>query len=370
MKNVTVLGYGRVGHVIAEDLINSGFSVTVADSRLLKYLLPGATAVQADLSTREGIDNALFSTNPDIVVNAVPGHLGYEVLDAVTSAGGTLVDISFMEQSPLDCTTKALENEAIAVVDCGICPGLNGIMLGYENERMSIGKFVTYSGGIPKFPVRPWMYKAQFSPIDVVEEYTRPVRVMEDGEVVFKDAISDKNLVNVCGLTLEAANTDGLRTIIDNMPYINDMKEQTLRYPGHYDIIQTLKDARLLDGPAREHMEKALIEVWYSVGEPDIMIQRALIEGTLSGVPTTVTYDLYDEHDGTRSAMSRCTGYVATGAVRAIAEGLITRCGVLCPEHIGAIDGVYDFMVEHLKDRGVEISKSVVQDRTFEGVWA
>jgi saccharopine dehydrogenase-like NADP-dependent oxidoreductase len=39
-------------------------------------------------------------------------------------------------------------------------------------------------------------YKAPFSPIDVIEEYTRPARLKENGQIVVKPAMTEVELMD------------------------------------------------------------------------------------------------------------------------------------------------------------------------------
>ena len=80
---------------------------------------------------------------------------------------------------------------------------------------MKIDSFECVVGGLPKIRTLPFEYKAPFSPIDVIEEYTRPARFIENGHIVIKPALSDAELIDFEKTgTLESFNTDGLRSIL------------------------------------------------------------------------------------------------------------------------------------------------------------
>ena len=112
------------------------------------------------------------------------------------------------------------------------------------NEEMKIDALETYVGGLPKVRKKPFQYKAPFSPADVIEEYTRPARLMENGHIIVRPALSDVEWIHFENLgTLEAFNTDGLRSLLYTMPHIKNQKEKTMRYPGHVDIIISLKES-------------------------------------------------------------------------------------------------------------------------------
>ena len=173
--------------------------------------------------------------------------MGYQALEAIIKAKKNVVDISFFPEDPLELDDLAKQNHVTAVVDCGVAPGISNLLLGYYNERMTITHFECLVGGLPKQRVKPFEYKAPFSPIDVLEEYTRPARYVENGFVVTKPALSDAELIDFEKVgTLEAFNTDGLRTILFTMSHIPNMIEKTLRYPGHIDLMKALIKAGFL----------------------------------------------------------------------------------------------------------------------------
>ena len=115
-----------------------------------------------------------------------------------------------------------------------------------------------YVGGLPQNPEFPWKYKSVFSPIDVIEEYTRPARMVENGKIIIKPAMSEiesvifKNIGN-----LDAFNSDGLRSLV-NMP-INNMVEKTLRFNGHIQKIIKLRDQGLFEKDKIEETSNTLI---------------------------------------------------------------------------------------------------------------
>ncbi len=100
---------------------------------------------------------------------------------------------------------------------------------------MNVNKFLCLVAGLPKIRKFPWEYKAPFSPYDVIEEYRRPGRYIENFNLVTKEALSDPEMVNFEGIgTLESFNTDGIRTLLATFgKIVPNIKEKTMRYPGH-----------------------------------------------------------------------------------------------------------------------------------------
>ncbi|NOZ77682.1 MAG: NAD(P)H-binding protein [Acidobacteria bacterium] len=368
---VVVLGGGRVGGAIVRDLVRSGgWDVRVADAseQALAQLAvkTGAGTIQADLSRAEEVQRAI--RDADLVIGAVPGFMGYQTVKAVIAAGKNMVDISFFPEDPFGLDAAAQERGVTVVVDCGVAPGCGNIVLGYTNTRLDeIERFTCMVGGLPVERRWPYEYRAVFSPIDVIEEYTRPARLVEHGRVVIRPALSEVELVDLPGIgTLEAFNTDGLRSLLTTMSHIPFMKEKTLRYPGHAERMRMLRETGFFSQVPVEvdHTRvtplsltaKLLFEAWrLPRGEEDLTVMRIEIVGRRDGQRARVVYDLLDRYDrdtGTTS-MARTTGYTCTAVARAVADGLFREPGISAPEDLGKMPGVYELVMKHLADRGI-----------------
>lgn len=355
-----------VGGAIAADL-SKNYKVTLADinkSRLkeLSSNLP-INALTKDLSDASQVKEAI--NNADLVVCAVPGYMGFQTMGTIIKSGKNVVDISFFSEDPFELDKLAKKNKVTAVVDCGVAPGLSNIILGYHNQRMNIASFECYVGGLPFERKWPYEYKAPFSPVDVIEEYIRPARLVENGKVVVKEALSDPDLIQTEAGTLEAFNTDGLRTLLRTMN-IPDMKEKTLRYPGHIGLMKVLRETGFFD---KEEIDvngtivsplalssKLLFPLWkleQNEKEFTILIIRITGEGQ------TIEYSLFDRFDEATktSSMARTTGYTCTAAVNLVLNGLYQEKGISPPEFIGRDQNCFPEILKYLADRGVVIQR-------------
>ncbi|MAB71329.1 MAG: saccharopine dehydrogenase, partial [Planctomycetaceae bacterium] len=220
--NVVVLGGGLIGSVIAADLAASrGMRVTVADANAdsLKSCARRATrsieTVEADLADAGEIAKAIG--NADLVVGALPSGLGMNALETVIDVGRHYVDISFMSEENLHLADRAKKKRLSVVVDIGVAPGMSNMLCGYGARKLDrCDRLEILVGGLPRHRHWPWEYKASWSPGDVLEEYVRPVRVVEKGEIVWKEALAEPELVDFEGVgTLETFLTDGLRSLAD-----------------------------------------------------------------------------------------------------------------------------------------------------------
>jgi saccharopine dehydrogenase-like NADP-dependent oxidoreductase len=362
---IAVLGAGMVGRAIALDLAKehsvTAFDLDAQNLEAVKSQNADVQTVGADLSNFAEYTN--WFSPFDIIVTAVPGFLGYKTLEAVIQAGKNVVDISFFPEDALQLDNLAKKMNITAITDCGVAPGVSNLVLGRYNEEMEITSFDCYVGGLPKKRIPPFQYKAPFSPVDVIQEYIRPARMMENGVVVTKPALSDRQLIKFeeAG-ELEAFNTDGLRSLLFTMTHIPDMKEKTLRYPGHVDLIIALQQGGFFSTtPLRvnetdisplDFTSRLLVNQWkLEPEEEEFTVMKIIVQGK----DKTVTYDLYDEYDlATKtSSMARTTGYTCTAAVNLLAKNLFNEKGVFPPELIGKDKKCFDFIMNYLAERKV-----------------
>ena len=373
---LTVLGAGLVGSAIVKDLaLENDFDVTVVDisQQALNRLEAQAPVrgVQADLSQKEQIPELI--ADADLVICAVPGFMGYQTLEQIIRAGKNVVDISFFGEDPFTLDALAKEKGVTAVVDCGVAPGLSNIIAGYvETQLDRVESYLCYVGGLPRIRRWPYEYKVVFSPTDVLEEYTRPARFVERGEQVVRPALSDVEPIDLPGVdTLEAFNTDGLRSLIKTMdaPF---MKEKTLRFPGHANLMRAFRESGFLspepvqvDGQSVKPISltsRLLFDQWkLKEGEEDFTVMRVVLEGEKDGQRLRYTYDLldvYDRETGTTS-MARTTGYTATIAARQVARGRFTQTGILPPEFMGRTPGLFEAFMDEYAKRNIALKETV-----------
>lgn len=380
-QNIAVLGGGLVGGFIARELARSlgaGSSVTLADvdkaALERNYELAAAmghpiSISQADLSDREVLLKSIEEAR--LVIGALPGHLGFECLRTVIQSGRDCVDISFCPEDVLLLDPLARSHGVSVIVDCGVMPGLGGMLAAHFASRIreaggSPQRLCIMVGGLPEVRRWPFEYTAPFSPSDVIEEYVRPARVKENGKVVEYPALSGLELVDFPDVgTLEAFSTDGLRTLLTTLD-IPNMVEKTLRYPGHAEKMRllremglfsseplSLRDASGADCTVRplDLADRLLREAWrLPPGEGELTAMRVEVDGCCA--------TLLDRGDPAvqASSMARTTGLPAVIAAKMILDGTFVRPGVTPPERLGEDARLWRRMLVELEAAGVEIS--------------
>lgn len=366
MKKIVVLGSGMVGRIIALDLA-AEFEVTAVDVSGANLGRLAGTAVRterADLSSAADIRRIVAPF--DLVIGAVPGSMGFATLREVIAAGRNIVDISFFPEDALALDEAARAAGVTAVVDCGVAPGMSNLILGHHAAQMTVQRFACFVGGLPFRREFPFEYKAPFSPADVIEEYTRPARYIENGHLVVKPALSDVEHMDFPEIgTLEAFNSDGLRSLLTTIKVPN-MIEKTLRYPGHVEHIRALRDSGFFGTdeidvrgrPVRplDVTSAVLFKHWQLHEEDDeFTVMRIIVEGTAGGRAKRVQYDLFDRRDRQTgfSSMARTTGFPAASAARLVLAGAFVRKGVSPPELLGAEEAVYQAVMADMAARNV-----------------
>ena len=331
------------------------------------------STMQADLSDSDVIRSVI--EDADLVIGAVPGHMGYFVLQTVLGAGKNCVDISFFPEDALSLDGLARQRGSMAITDCGVMPGLGG-MLGarlaadLEAEGALPTHLKIMVGGLPRLRRRPLEYKAPFSPIDVLEEYTRPARLREWGHEVEYPALSGVEPVDLPGIgALEAFNTDGLRTLLTTLA-IPNMAEKTLRYPGHAEKMRLLRDLGFFDSDPVQlssgesisplDLSAVLLEgVWrLDPGEEEFTVMRVEVTASIGDQQLLRSVDLLDSTDPATgdSSMARTTGWPAVLAAKLMLDGAWQRPGVTPSELMGLDAGSWEFMLAGLERAGIGLA--------------
>jgi len=373
MKNIIILGAGMVGKAMAIDLAKKhNVTSTDVDQKSLDFLSKNYNIKTQLLDVRNTQKLAQTIKDFDLVISAVPGFLGLETMKNVIANKKNLVDISFLPEDVMHLDELAKKNNVTVIMDCGVAPGMPNVIAGYHYERMNIENFEYMVGGLPKERKFPFEYKAPFSPCDVIEEYTRPARFVVNKEMVVKPAMSDLELIDFDQVgTLEAFNSDGLRSLIKTLDKIPNMKEKTLRYPGHIKMIQALKAAGFFDQePIQvngvdvvpfDFTSEMLFKSWkLNPEDEEFTIMHVIIQGIENGKKKEIIYDVFDVYDNEEklSSMARTTGFTATAAANMVLDGVFTEKGMFPPELVGKHEICYQYFLNYLKERNINYIKT------------
>ena len=379
--NALVLGGGAQGSAAAFDLVGRSEvdRVVLADldvSRPAAFLERhvGAGLELCALDARDSGRVREAMGNVDVVLSALPYAFNYRVAEQAVDAGAHYCDLGgnagVVEQQ------RALHERAVhvgvsVIPDCGVAPGMVNILAQAGIDALDgVASVRMFVGGLPQQPMPPLNYQIVYSMQGVLDYYTTPSVVLDDGELAARDALSDVEEVRFPEPVgrLEAFHTPGGGS---SMPYryrgrIPLMEYKTLRYPGHAHIMRAIRDLGLLaeepvriagsDVSPREFFIEVVSPKLRADDVPDLVALRVDVTGEDAGMPKTVRFDLLDRYDTEHgiTAMMRTTGYSLAVTALMQVDGRVRERGVHTPdEAIPA--GSY---ISELAARGIAIERT------------
>jgi len=377
---ILVVGCGKVGSEIARDLADSEEVDSVvaidASSQNLKLLRKRVTrkieTVKLSISQKPRLHALLARV--DLVCGALPGRLGFDLMTETVKAGRDTVDISYTPRDAFLLQRQAKEVGCRVVPQCGVAPGFTNMCVGDASRKLDQMKSVEiFVGGLPEKPELPLNYRIVFSLEDVVNEYTRPAQVVENGKRKKVDPLSGLGYTSFPGVgTLEYFLTDGLGSLPRSYPKTREMHEFTLRYPGHADMMRTLrvlgfferKPVRVGDvdvEPRQLTIER--LRGAMSLGSPeDFLALRVKVKGLSRGKRIHLRYQLLDHYNRKSgvSAMARTTAYPCTSVALLMGRGEIKETGIVTPERIAQDPRLFQFVTDRLAERGVTMKMTTL----------
>ncbi len=281
MRNIAVLGLGKVGTLAAELLFESGFTVTAYDSATHQRELPFLVNT-IDVANQRELEKALKSV--DGVLSCLPHHLNAGVAAAAHAAGIHYFDLT--EDVP---TTKAIiemskSAKGLMAPQCGLAPGFAGIVGADLISQFDACRSCRMRvGALPQHPTGLMGYSFNWSPEGVVNEYLNDCEVLEEGQLKSVSAMEWVEKLIIGGIELEAFTTSGglgtmCETYRDSVPNID---YKTMRYPGHVKLMNFFFH-ELLMRERRKEAGEILVNAKPPVND-DVVYVHISAEGTIDG---------------------------------------------------------------------------------------
>ncbi len=373
-----VLGAGLQGSACAYDLLQNPevTQVRLADLRfdhLPPFLAPlsGPRLLPTPLDVRDREAVLAVMRECDAVMSAIPYYFNLPLAECAVEAGVHFCDLGgnteiVFQQKELASRAKA---KGITVVpDCGVAPGMVNILAQYGISQLeTVDSVRIYVGGLPQQPEPPLNYQIVYSLEGVLDYYTTLSWVVRDGKRAQVTALSERETVGFPKPVgdLEAFHTaGGLSTMAWRYEgKIPTMEYKTLRYPGHAEKMETIRELGLLDlDPVDVKGSKvAPRDLFVSVVGPrltkpkgrDLLALRVTVSGASGGKAAMRQFDLIDHYDEAHgiSAMMRTTGYSLSITSQMQARGEVGPAGVWTPDECMPARAYID----ELRKRGMNV---------------
>ena len=370
-----VLGYGKIGRTIVADISKHQpekiISVYDPFVKEIEGLSHNVRFYGSDPMSDENIPK-IFRKDT-VIISALPAKLRKRLMQAVINGKSKLVDVTFGNDIINDYLPKAGNKDFLIVPDCGLAPGISNFLVGnFASEFNELDNIEIYVGGLPNKPIPPLEYKITFASDSVVDEYVNPAKIIENGKVVIRDALSGiEDFPDISlGYPLEAFLTDGLRSLIDTIKSPKNMFEKTIRYKGHADKVRFLRDMgffdsqkRILDGTSvipRRLTESLFDEKLKLTDVGDTIILKVKVSGTKSGEKLTKVANMVYrcEANPDFTGMSITTSSPASIIAQMIGENMVKGKGLVTMEEIGSKKNIFDEFIKRLSARGIKIDMS------------
>ncbi len=248
MRSVMFLGIGRVGLKtlqLFKELISDSYIYALDKDPSLKEVVSLLDGVEFHVYSDEVFEDV--ARKVDLAVTALPASNAFRIVGNLVRKCVDVVDVSFFPEDPYELRGLVDDCGSVFVPDAGFAPGYSNLIVGDLVSRLNdVESIDIMVGGIPAEPIPPLGYVVTWNPSDLIEEYVRPARIVERGLLKYVDPLESVIKLDVEGVgVLEGFISDGLRTLINNVK-VRNMREVTLRWPGHIGGMKLLRDLGLM----------------------------------------------------------------------------------------------------------------------------
>ncbi|NTF91186.1 saccharopine dehydrogenase family protein [Agrobacterium rhizogenes] len=294
MKNIVVIGAGKIGSTIARLFVHSGeYRVTVVDrseEHLAQIETSTALSVaQVDITDASALTAVLSGSFA--VLSAAPFHLTIAIAEAAAKAGVHYLDLTEDVASTRRVKAIAQTANTAFIPQCGLAPGFISIVANDLASRFdSLDSVRLRVGALPQYPSNALNYNLTWSTDGVINEYIEPCEAIVEGKLVQVPAMEEREEFSLDGVTYEAFNTSGgLGTLCETLEgKVRTLNYRTIRYPGHAAIMKALLND--LGLRHRREVLKDILEHSLPSTLQDVVIIFVTVSGWRNGRLVQETY--------------------------------------------------------------------------------
>jgi len=233
MKDIGVIGNGKVGKAVASLLRAENFTIVVAD------VLQSSDSVLLDARNEKQVD--YFVQDKDAIISCGPYFVNKIISKACAKYKKAYFDPT--EDTEIADFVRNCKNEQTMMTQCGLAPGAVNIIAAHLIEQFdSVDKVKMRVGALPQYPINEMGYYLTWSTLGVLNEYVNECDILSNYKHVRAQPLDGIETVYLDGDRYEAFNTSGgaasmCETYKDK---IRSLSYKTIRYPGHRDKMQFL----------------------------------------------------------------------------------------------------------------------------------
>lgn len=350
MKNVLLLGAGKIGEMIATLLSGTGdYALTAADRDAANLARLGAlenvTTAEIDLSDQAALEAAM--AGKFAVLSAAPYQLNPTIANAAAAAGVHYMDLTEDVASTRHVKGLAKTANSAFIPQCGLAPGLISIVA-YDVAKKfdSLRDVHLRVGALPQYPTNALQYNLTWSTDGLINEYIKPCEAVVDGKLTEVPALEELEIISLDGMKYEAFNTSGglgtlAETLAENgVSKVRNMNYRTMRYPGHRDVMKLLiQDLGMNERP---DLLKEIFEHALPLTKQDVVIVFVTVTGEKNGrlMQESWSRKIYArEIDGKmHTAIQITTASAICAVLDLLAEGKLPTKGFVRQEEISLDD--------------------------------
>jgi saccharopine dehydrogenase-like NADP-dependent oxidoreductase len=292
MKEILVLGAGKIGALIAGLLAESGsYRVQLADAEAgvaksvaTAHRLDTITAFDFDASDKEVLTRHVREHRPVALVSSLPYFCNLAVAEVARAENLHYFDLT-EDVAVTEAVRKVAEGSSKAFVpQCGLAPGFISIVANELIQHFDKLRAVKLRvGALPQHPNNVLKYSLTWSTDGVINEYGNLCKAIVDGKEVDVLPLEGLESIEIDGKKYEAFNTSGgLGSLAETYgDRVNTMNYKTIRYPGHCEQMRLLMNGLKLNHD-RDTL-KRILENAVPQTLQDVVIIYAAVNGMQDG---------------------------------------------------------------------------------------
>jgi lysine 6-dehydrogenase len=383
MSHYLVLGAGKMGVVLAKDLLDSDPQCEVTLVDISSEALQNAgefigddrlVMLQRDIENNNQRDQVI--EGKDVVLCALLHRHALLVLESAIRYGVHFVDLigeGTLER--LEYDEEAKQKGITTITGCGVSPGITNVCVGRGVFLLDdVENAMVYVGGTPVHPKPPLNYRIVYAIDSLLNFYERDALIIKDGQQARVPALSALEPIEFPEpfTEMECFYTDGLNSMSYTMlgKIKGELAEKTIRHKGHVQGVNTLKACGFFSEEPFEvdgvkvipkHVLQTILDSKLNLGaEQDATLLRVVVTGTKDNKSATHIFEMLDYYDTEKhyTSMAKTTSFPASIAAQMILSGEISQRGILFPEDVFHAD-LYNPFIEALERRGVIVTHSV-----------